>query len=545
MGPRPLDLLVTGARPWSSGTRVAGADAIAIASGRIVGLGPAAALEPLCGPDTRRLDARGATVTPGICDAHVHLLGWAHGLRELSVGGLRRRAEVLDAVRAHLTERPGDGVVIGRGWNDDGWEAMPDRESLDAVCGTRPVLLYAHDEHTVWASGAAMAIAGVTDRTQDPVGGRVERNERGAPTGIFRENAVRLLAGVDRAAAREPDDVVLDRAIRRLHALGITCIQDFENAHAFRTLRRMTQEGGARVRVLMHLTHQGLEAALATGLESGVGDDWFRIGHVKLFADGTLGSRTAALLQPYDGTDQIGMDLIAPAELRRLVSVAFDGGLSVAVHAIGDRACRSALDAFEAAGGGARVPLPPRIEHVQLLEPSDGPRFRALGVVASVQPVHCTTDIEQAEKWWGTRRTHAYPWRSLLDAGATLAFGSDAPIEAPDVNAALFAAVCRTHADGSPEGGYTPGERVSLDQALTAFTEGPARVAGTWPRLGRIASGARADLVVWTEDLHALPPRSLGGVAVAATIIDGEVVFEREAAAGQPGGMIATTMERA
>ncbi len=528
-----LDVLVTGARLWSADGCPAGADAIGLRDGTIAAIGAGADLESAAGPATHRIDAGGATVTPGLCDAHVHLLGWAHARAELDLGGAHRAEAVLDAVRAHLAAHPGDGVVVGHGWNDHGWPAPPSRV-LDAVTGERPVLLHAHDHHSLWANGAALSAAGVDAKTRDPEGGRIERDATGAPTGILRENAVRLTAALERSAARERAGAVLARAARRLHALGITAVQDFEGAEAFRALRAMAHGSGPRVRVLMHLTHAGLDAALATGLESGIGDDWFRVGHVKLFADGTLGSRTAALLAPYDGTTDAGMDLIAPDELARLVARAFAGGLSVAVHAIGDRAVRSALDAFEGAGGGPRVPLPPRIEHVQLLDPADRGRFAALGVAASVQPSHCVTDIDAAEQWWGSRLGHAYPWRTLFDAGALVAFGSDAPIEAPDVDAALVAALARTRADGTPEGGWTPAERVSLDQALGAFTAAPARLAGAWPRLGRLGPGARADLVVWDRDLHAAGVEGLRGAAARSTIIDGRVVYERGSNAGMP-----------
>lgn len=526
-----MDLVITGARLWSPEGGRPGADALGVRGGRIAAVGAGRDLLALAGPATRRIDAGGATVTPGICDAHIHLLGWAHALSELDLRGARSADEVLNRVRSHLAGHPGDGPVVGHGWNDDGWPAPPGR-MLDGVTGDRPVLLHAHDHHSLWVNGAALRAAGVERATADPDGGRIEHDAAGRPTGLLRENAVRLLAAVEKGASRAPAAAALARAARRLHALGITAVQDFENAEAFRALRAMTRGAGPRVRVLMHLTHPGLDAALATGLESGIGDDWFRVGHVKLFADGTLGSRTADLLAPYDGTDDPGMALIPADALERLVAGAFAGGLSVAIHAIGDRACRASLDAFERAGGGAAVPLPPRIEHVQLLDPADRPRFARLGVAASVQPVHCLTDIDQAERWWGSRRDRAYPWRTLLDAGALVAFGSDAPIEPPDVGPALAAAVARTRADGTPAGGWTPHERIGLDAALAAFTAAPARLAGAWPRLGTLAVGARADVVLWDRDLHAADPAGLRDAAAQVTILDGEVVYARETVTG-------------
>jgi hypothetical protein len=295
-----------------------------------------------------------------------------------------------------------------------------------------------------------------------------------------------------------------------------------------RLLRAMARDDGPRVRVLMHLPHVALEHALGLGVASGTGDDLFRLGALKLFADGALGSQTAALLEPYEGSADHGLELIPPAELAALVGRAAAGGLAVAIHAIGDRAVRSALDAIAAAGPSTRtLGLPPRIEHVQLLHPADLPRFAAQGVVASMQPSHCTSDIDIALRHWGRRVERSYPWHSLLASGACLVFGSDAPVEAPTTAHGLGSAVTRRRSDGTPAGGFVPSERIGLDAALRAYTEGPARAAGTWPRLGRLAPGAVADLVVWNVDLHGLAADELSRARVAATVMEGAVVFER------------------
>lgn len=531
MIPRPARLLVTGARPWSDGAPVAGADAIAITDGRISGLGRAAELEALAGPATERLDARGATVTPGCTDAHLHLLEWARSSDAVALAGARTRGEALERVRAFAADHASADPVVGRGWDANAWDEPPERAALDAVTGDRPALLHSHDFHALWVNSAALREAGITRATRDPEGGRFERDGTGEPTGVVREHAVRAFGALE-ARARSGDDAALvARAARALHALGFTAIHDFEGPEAHRALRALTRRGGPRLRVLAHLPHAALDHALGIGLASGTGDDDFRIGAVKLFADGTLGSRTAAMLAPYEGGGGTGMDLMPPDELARTVRRAVEGGLSVAIHAIGDRAARSALDAFEAVRDRLEaLALPPRIEHVQLLDPADRPRLARLGVAASVQPSHCLSDLELARRHWGARCEYSYPWRSLLEAGVTLAFGSDAPVEPPGAAFGLFAAVARRRPDGTPAEGFVPGERLTLDQALTAWTEGPARLAGAWPRLGRIAPGALADLVVWDHDLHRLPADRLAEVAPAATVIGGEVVYRR------PGG---------
>jgi hypothetical protein len=519
-------LLIANARVWTDGRVDERADAIAVAGGRVLAVGRADELEPLLRPDTGRLDAGGATVTPGLVDSHLHLLAWARSRDEVALAGAASRREALERVQRFLVAEPGAGPVRGRGWDANDWSEPPERASLDAVSGGRPVLLHSKDYHALWVNSAALREAGVTKATPDPDGGRIERDAAGEPTGIVREHAVRLFAALEARAVRGSDLERLERAARRLHGLGVTMVHDFEGLEALRLLRTFARgPGSPRLRVVAHLPHAALESALALGLESGVGDDRLRYGGVKLFADGTLGSRTAALLEPYEGSAETGMDLAPPAELARAAAHAAAGGLSVAIHAIGDRAVRSALDAIEASAGPlARVALPPRIEHVQLLHPDDRPRFARLGAWASVQPAHCVADIELAERGWGARTARSYPWRSLLEAGACVAFGSDAPVEDPVPALGLHAALTRQRPDGTPPGGFVPGERLGLDQALRAYTAAGAALAGRPAALGRIAPGCPADLVVWDADLHRLPASMLHNVRPACTLLAGVAV---------------------
>jgi predicted amidohydrolase YtcJ len=520
-------LLIANARVWTDGRVDERVDAIAVAGGRVLAVGRAVELQPLLRTDTVRLDAGGATVTPGLVDAHLHLLAWARSLDEVALAGAASRREALGRVAAFLATQPGTGPVSGGGWDANAWSEPPERASLDSVSGERAVLLHSKDTHALWVNSAALREAGVKRGTPDPDGGRIERDAAGEPTGIMREHAVRLFAGLEARAVRGSDLERLARAAQQLHEHGVTMVHDFEGVEALRLLRALTRSPGLpRLRVLAHLPQAGLDAALALGLESGAGDDHFRYGAVKLFADGTLGSRTAALLEPYEGGTEAGMDLVPPAELARAVAQAAAGGLSVAIHAIGDRGVRSALDAIEASAGTlAGLALPPRIEHVQLLDPADRPRFAQLGVWASLQPSHCVADIEIAERGWGPRVERSYPWRSLIEAGASVVFGSDAPVEVPVPVLGLQAALTRQRVDGTPAGGFTPGERIGLDQALRAYTSGGAALAGRSAGLGRIAPGCAADLVVWDEDLHRLPASLLHKVRPTCTLLAGEAVY--------------------
>jgi predicted amidohydrolase YtcJ len=533
------ELLVTGGVVWTDGRIVRGADAIAIGGGRILGVGTTSELEALADRATRRIAAAGGTITPGCIDAHVHLVSWARALVEIDLVGSPSREACLARVAAAIASHAGDGVVVGRGWDANAWSEAPHRASLDRVTGSRLALLHSRDFHAVWANSAALSACGIGRDTPDPEGGKIERDRSGEPTGVLREHAVRLCARLQ-ADDADGDRARLDRAVARLHADGVTSVHDFEGAAAQRALRALTRTRPLPLRVLMHLPHASLDAALEAGLESGVGDDAFRIGAIKLFADGTLGSRTAAMLAPYEGTSEGGMDLLAPDALSAIVARAFAGGLSVAIHAIGDRAVRSSLDAFEAAR--ERIPslaLPPRIEHLQLVDPSDLGRLAALGGVASMQPSHCASDIELAERHWGARIRTAYPWRAFLDANTVLAFGSDAPVEPPSVAFGLHAAVTRTRPDH--RSAFVPEQAITLDEALTAYTAGAARVGGAWPRVGTLRPGAAADAVVWDVDLHAIPAERLYDAKPRWTIVDGSVAYAAERMAEPREGSVPGT----
>ncbi len=533
---RPL--LVTGARLWPA-ARWAGADAVFVRGGRISAVGRARDLLAAV-PGAPRIDARGATVTPGLTDAHLHFVPWAQGRRQPDLIGAATRAEALERVRAALAASADDAPLLGRGWDEMGWEARPDRAALDALAPVRPVLLHSHDFHSLWVNGAALRAAGVTRETPDPPGGRFERDAAGEPTGVVRENAVPCFAALAGQAGPAIDAELLDDGAAELHAAGVTSVHDYQrNATDLARMRALAAR--RRLRVLQHVGPEQMDALVSAGLASGVGDAWFRIGSLKLFADGALGSRTAALLEPYDDGHGLGVVTIERDELLALVTRAARAGFAAAIHAIGDRAVRHALDAFEAARIAAHpTPLPPRIEHVQLLHPDDLPRFAALGVAASMQPSHATSDAFAATAAWGARCALAYPWRSLEAQGVRLAFGSDAPVEPPRPWEGLHAALTRVRADGTPAGGFVPEQCIGIDAALRAYTEGAAVLSGLAGQLGTLEPGAEADLVVWDRDLHATPPAELLAARPAVTVLGGEIVYVSPDAGAATGAMPGT-----
>ncbi len=514
-------LLVVNAKPWSGAPLAA--DAVLLRDGRVHAVGARPELAAL-EPRARVVDAAGATVTPGLVDAHLHLVPWARGRRQPDLAGQRSRAAALAAVAAALAALPpGTEPVVGRGWDDDGWEAPPERSALDALAPDRPVLLHRHDFHALWVNGAALRAARITRETPDPHGGRFERDAAGEPTGVVREDAVRAFQPLDDRAVPAPDAAVLDAAAHALHAEGVTAVHDYQrNAEDWHRMHALA--GRARLRVLQHVGLEQMREATRTGLRGGEGDDWFRTGSLKLFADGTLGSRTAAMFEPYGDAPGRGMTLIEPDALAELVSEAAGAGFSVAIHAIGDAAVRHSLDAIAAHRDRlARLALPPRIEHAQLVHDEDVPRFAALGVAASMQPQHAASDAPYARRAWGKRCRLAYAWRTLLEAGAPLAFGSDAPVEPPSASLGLACAVARLTADGKP---FHPEQAIPLDAALQAYTSGSARLAAGRLGRGTLEPGEPADVVVWDRDLHRAEPADLGGARPRLTVLAGEIVYD-------------------
>ena len=505
------------------------AEAAAIRCGRILALGHDAQILSFRHRDTELLDLRGATVIPGLVDGHFHLLGYAQRLASLDLSAARSIAEVTEAVARQAASLPPGEWITGGGWDRNLWpgEALPTREVLDSVAPENPVALSSKDGHSLWLNSLALRRLGIGPETSPPPGGAILKDEDGMPTGILQEKAA------DAVLRRLEEEGVFDaqaqrglpQALRSLARMGLTGIHNCEGARALKLLQRLKWRGELSLRVLHHIPADDLDAAARLGLRSGFGDETLRIGGVKIFADGSLGSRTAAMLEPYLGEpDNLGILVHSEDELTEMVVRAHQAGLAVAVHAIGDRANRVVLNALErAAPRRADVPIPDRIEHVQLLHPSDLPRLARLGVVASMQPVHAPSDMPMAERHWGHERCRtAYAWRSLLESGAVLAFGSDCPVESPDPLLGVYAAVTRRRPDGSPgPEGWFPEQRLSVFEALRAYTWGNALAAGEGSLKGTLSPGKLADFVILSDDLFRIPPERILQVKVLGTFVGG------------------------
>mgnify|MGYP002153774483 CR=1 FL=1 len=476
------------------------------------------------------IDLHGRTVLPGLTDAHVHLSGYAVARTRVDLAGVDRLEEALARV-AHWVERTPPGQWIqGRGWNHYLWGGRwPTRQDLDSVAPNHPVSLTRVDGHSVWVNSLALRLAEVDAESRAPLGGEIMVDEEGRPTGVLKELAGELVLERIGKPDAEERQRLLGEAFVEAHSLGLTGVHAPEEAEAFSDYQALYARRSLRLRVLAHLPQNRLEEAIDLGIRSGFGDERLRVGALKIFADGSLGSKTASLLEDYeDEPGYRGLPTLSVRQLDDLVLRASAAGIAVAVHAIGDRAVRLTLDALARAERKARrPPLPHRVEHAQLIHPQDIPRLKELGVVASMQPIHCPSDMLVARRLWGNRCRHAYAWRSILDSGALLAFGSDVPVETMDPWAGIHAAVTRQRADGTPQGGWYPEERLTVEEALWAYTMGPATAAGEAHLKGSIEEGKVADLIVLDRDIFQIPPEEIRGTQVQMTILGGEIVYQR------------------
>jgi predicted amidohydrolase YtcJ len=486
------------------------ARALAIAGARLAG-GVGVHETALASPDVVDLGSR--CVLPGFNDAHVHFPTWSLAQRQVRLDATRTLDETLERVAAAARDVGPGEWLRGYGWRSGDWTpvAEPTKEALDRVTGDTPAALMARDYHSLWLNSAALARA---DGDLEVAGGVVVRDERGEPTGVLREECAWRFRD---AYVRPTEDEMVEASregVRLANSRGVTAVHDKDGwLGALGVFQRLQSEGALTLRVWESHPKDSLDELLAMPLAGPFGNDQLRLGYVKAFMDGTLGSQTARLL---DGS---GVEITSREELEDVIVRAASRGFAVAVHAIGDRANRDALDAFEATRTtwGARR-LRPRIEHAQLLAPEDVPRFAQLGVAASVQFSHAPSDRDLADRFWAGKTDDAYAYRSLLDSGAVLANGSDAPIEELDPWAGVCAGVLRT-IDDRPS--WHPEQRVTLEQALHATCVTPAWLAGDERRRGKLIPGHDADLVVLDRDPFALEPEDLPAVNVVATMVAG------------------------
>ncbi len=516
------------------------ASAVAMRDGRIIAVGTDNEIRSLTTKNSQVIDLKGRRTIPGLSDSHVHYYNWALGRKQLELESTRSLKDLLDRLDQTAQSTAPQSWIRGQGWNQAGWadSRTPTREELDSVSLDHPVILYHSSLHMAVANSQALQIAGISRETQDPPQGVIDRDASGNPTGILRDLAMNLVTEVippvDEAEAAE----AFKEGFKVFHSLGLTSVHDQrlmdapEYPAAFHIWQKLHAANEIQLRVWMNLPGNRLDEIISAGLRTGFGDDLFRIGHVKYFADGAQGPRTAWLLEPYEGTNSTGLQLTPIQDIAKAIHRATAAGLAVNIHAIGDRANRELIEVFEElqaaqTGPSAASPSAPhKIEHVQLIQPEDLARMAKLNIVASVQPISVTDDIPMMEPTIGARSRIAYQYRSMWDAGIPLTFNSDCPVSDPNPFWGIHAAVTRRRRDGTPEDGWYPEQCVTVSQAVWAYSMGAAVASGQQADLGSISPGKLADLVVLDRDIFTIDPMEIYGTKPVMTIFDGKIVYE-------------------
>lgn len=531
-----VDLIITNGRVYTVDANQPWAEALACRDGRLLALGSNADIQSLAGPETKKQDAGGRLILPGLIDAHVHFLQYAIRRQQVPLFGIADFREVQEKVAAACYQAQPGEWIIGWGWDENLWDVQPHARYLDAVAPDNPVVLARMDMHTWWVNSRAMQQAHLSRETVDPPDCVVERDQEGRPTGLLREwNAIDLVEPY----LPQPDDETLlswlRAALAEAHQLGLTGFHDQrvekEGKQSLSLFQRLRQTGLLQHRVHANIAADYIGEAATLGLRSGFGGDLLWLGHMKAFADGSMGSQTALLLQPYTNEpDNRGVCVTGKDELWEIARSSAEAGFSVSVHAIGDKAVRDMLDVLselESVKVGADLALPQRIEHVQLIHPDDLARLAQLHVVASMQPVHLQTDWDVADRVWGERARYTYAFRSLLEHGTRIAFGSDAPVAPLNPMLGIHAAVNRKDRAGKPDTAWHPAERLTVSEAVHGYTVEPAYLSGRLARFGSLTPGKWADFIVLSQDIFAEPVETLAETQVEHTFFAGELVYSR------------------
>ena len=529
-------MAVVNVRAWTGDPRRPWAEALAVAGDRIAAVGSAAEIRKLTPRAARVIDGAGRMAVPGFIDSHIHFVDGGRGLASVQLRDARSPREFIERIAAHAAARPpGDWITAGD-WDHEQWGGeLPRRDWIDAVTPNNPVWVNRLDGHMRLANSLALRAAGVTRETADVSGGTIVRDEAGEPTGVLKDNAMALVSRAQPSGTPAMDDRALDAAMTYVAERGVTTVHNMGTWADLAIFERARDAGRLRTRIYAAVPLSTWERLRERVAERGRGDDWLAVGGLKAFVDGSLGSHTAAFLEPFtDLPGDRGLLVTPPELLEEWTTGADAAGLHPIVHAIGDRAIRIQLDIFErvARRNGPRDRRF-RIEHAQHLAPADIPRFAELGVIASMQPYHAIDDGRWAERVIGAERARTtYAFRSLIDAGARVAFGSDWFVAPPTPIEGIYAAVTRRTLDGRNPDGWIPGERIMVEEALAAYTREGAYASFDDREKGTLSRGRLADFVLLDRDLTRIPPATIRDAKVTLTVVGGVVVFD--AATGTP-----------
>lgn len=525
-GAQPADLVVENARIYTVNPAQPQARALAVKDGRILAVGDSVSSH--LGPSTRRIDARGRALFPGFIDAHGHMRGLGNLLENEDLRDYRSVAQVAAYVRREASRLPPGDWIVGRAWDQTNWGGVfPSAADLDAASPNHPVYLVRVDGHAAWVNSKALALAGITDTTQDPPGGKIMRDPQGRATGILIDRAQGLVSA--RIPAPTPAQIrrQLKRAAEECARLGLTGVHDAGISRAdLDAYRDLLQSGELPMRVYLMIGGPGAlwNEYLQRGLEIG---DFITVRAIKLMTDGALGSRGAALWQPYtDDKTNSGLLIMSKDAVERVARQAVEKGFQVCSHAIGDRANRTVLDAYAAALGG-RNDRRFRVEHAQVVSLPDFQLFRDFNIIASIQATHATSDLRWAEQRLGPDRiAGAYAWQRFLKAGIPIANGSDFPVEPPNPLPGFYASITRQDFKGFPNAGWIPDQRLSREEALRSWTLGAAYAAFEEKLKGSLELGKLADFILLDKDIMQVPPAEILTTRVVLTVVGGKPVYQ-------------------
>lgn len=536
------DLILYHGKLHTQDQRYSQATAIAIRKGAIFAVGKDEDILNLAHSGALQINLEGRRVLPGLIDSHFHLYDWAHAQQQLLLNESQSLEDLLERLGTYAQAAIPGAWILGRGWNETRWpnQRLPVRYDLDRRVPDRPVILWRSDMHLAVANSRALEAAGIDQHTPDPAEGIIDRDPAGQPTGVLRELAINLVREVIPIPEESESTRALEAAFPRLHRMGLTGLHDFrimggeDGPPAFRAYQALETAGRLPLRLWMNIPGERLEEAVALGLRSGFGNHYLRVGHLKLFSDGSQGARTAWMLESYLDTGGCGLPLTPMTEIAEAIRQADAAGIAVAIHAIGDRANRELLDVFEEViepgrqAQSAKTLARHRIEHVQNIQPEDVNRLARLGVAASVQPIHVTDDYPMIDASVGERGRNTYAFRSLLDRNVLLALGSDAPVASPNPLEGIHAAVTRQRLDGSPPGGWHAEQRLTVEEAVWGYTMAPAVITGQSHLSGSLTPGKLADLIVLDQDILNIQPEKIADTRVVLTVFDGKVVYSTD-----------------
>lgn len=529
------DMVLINGAIFTSRDDVPMVEALAIRQGRIIETGSNGEIEKYISQQTEVLDLQGGFACPGFNDAHIHFMSGGLYARRLILQGTRSPEEVAEKVRERTLLIEKGEWILGRGWDHTVFKEKewPSKEILDQAAPDNPVFLRRVDGHVAWVNSAALNRAGINKETQNPEGGEIVKNKRtGETTGILKESAADLVYDLIPPPTKKKVSEAIEYALEEAKKFGITSVQDNSKAVALEVYEELEKRGMLTIRVSEWLALEG-DLSEFKSLKDKFSDPHgqIRFFTLKGYVDGSLGSRTAALMEPYkDQPSTSGLLQMSQGKLSALVEEAHAAGFTVALHAIGDRAVRFAMDAFISSAEGSEKKRD-RIEHLQIIQQEDLPRFKESGIIASMQPVHCISDMRWAEKRVGEARCRtAYAWKSLISTGSVLAFGTDWPVESMNPMLGIYAAVTRMDLNGEPKEGWFPEEKLTMEDALKCYTKWPAYAEFQEDFKGTLEKGKYADIVVLSKNLFEEDPSEIPSTEVIATIFNGEIIYRKEGA---------------